>query len=978
MLKILHIIQTLSNGGATRSMLAAAKYLDNTQQSIVSLLPADTFGIQLAKEARMKVQEAPDKETLTRAIENADIVHIHFWNTPEMYELLQSELPAMRLLMTFHIAGDKPPQVITRELIDYADFALATGPYTYELPLIQDLPAEIKLQKTAMIYSGADFERLENLQPKPHDTFNVGYIGTIHFVKMHPNYIPMSAFIKIPNVRFIVCGGDGVQLRKQALQLGVENQFDFRGYVEDIQSVLEILDVFGYPLCEDNYSTAEQVLQEAMYAGIPSVIFSHGGAQRTVVHNYTGLIVNSELEYKEAIEYLYHYPEERARLGETAQKYAKALFGGENAAKATDGVYQRLMQQPKHKREWGITPGVSALEQTVSVFDLIRQSDEPSGAELFIQSLGDTAPQFTISLTSPHIHELFEVEQKIALSSPLLSSKYVGGILNYRNYYPNDAYLRLWAGLVLHQQGQYADAIIEFTAAINLGCEHWRVIWYLAQAAEKANQSALAEKMVREVIRVTVRDFQPAHDMLVHLLEVKQKLSKTPQQRIADEITNVCGNLEGKVILERGCDKEGQLISTLIKEYHAKEIIGIHANHDSQTICEVGRIEKTADTSSFADNYFDLVISNFYQTPPFEKFLTEMLRILKPNGFLYTTIASLWSCAWGHQFGVVHQGKTYHVQNTVLPPYCHLLITKEELLEHCLAHYEPELSEKMVACIFNVSAQNRLFFEDYAKIVNCSLFEIITIKGLTDEQLAKTYQPENIEQTLTRLRDKYSGYQDFSSNAIHLVLKKTAKTYPDKSWFWPILDKYRDADGHTLEEIKEAEQWTWQPKTEESLEQLITLLEDLFSIDEAFTYLEFGTCFGTTLTRLLTHFKKARAIGIETDEAKFKITHWLIEQMDRQRQLSNRVKLYNIHFNDVSLKAHSIDLIFMDGSHKYPDDFDLIMQLLTSDVLREVFLLVGELTVQNQETQNKLIKEVGEHYNVIIKPDENLWLLFKA
>jgi hypothetical protein len=54
------------------------------------------------------------------------------------------------------------------------------------------------------------------------------------------------------------------------------------------------------------------------------------------------------------------------------------------------------------------------------------------------------------------------------------------------------------------------------------------------------------------------------------------------------------------------------------------------------------------------------------------------------------------------------------------------------------------------------------------------------------------------------------------------------------------------------------------------------------------------------------------------------------------------------------------------------------MQLLTSDVLREVFLLVGEQTIQNREPQIRLVKELDKHYEIITKPDENLWLLFKA
>ncbi|MBW4576821.1 MAG: glycosyltransferase [Aphanothece sp. CMT-3BRIN-NPC111] len=191
-----------------------------------------------------------------------------------------------------------------------------------------------------MVYDAADLARVSCVRSKAPNTFNVGYIGTVHFLKMHPNYVAMSAMIDIPDVQFIVCGREDNYdlLKQQAQKLGVTETFDFRGYVEDIKSVIETLDVFGYPLCEGNYSTAELVLQEVTYAGVPPVIFPYGSAQRTVMHNHTGLIVNTELEYKEAIEYLYRHPEEQARLGCNAKEYAQRTFGAENAANINSGA----------------------------------------------------------------------------------------------------------------------------------------------------------------------------------------------------------------------------------------------------------------------------------------------------------------------------------------------------------------------------------------------------------------------------------------------------------------------------------------------------------------------------------------------------------------------------------------------------------------------------------------------------------------
>src|SRR5919199_2820742 len=456
-IKILHIMQWVCLGGATRAMIATAKYssqLGSFEHRVISLQTAVPAASEMAKEAGMTVVDAPDQGTIEREIEHADIVHVHYWNHPQMNEFLRLELPAMRLLMWFHVAGDKPPQIITKELVNYSDFAIPCNPYSYELPVFQNLLTEVRLKKIGMVYDAAEFDRVSDLQPKPHDTFNVGYIGSVSFGKMHTNYVPMSAAVNIPNVQFIVCGrGIENYLRQQAQQLGAAERFEFRGYVEDIKSVIEILDVYGYPLCEDTYAAAELNLQEAMYAGVPPVVFSYGGVKRLVIDNYTGLVVQSELEYKQAIEYLYHHPEERTRLSRNAREYAQQIFGAENAAKRLNPIYDRLMELPKREREWGMLSSVSLLDQPVSLQDLTGEPEELSGAQAFIQSLGDTAPQFTVSLTSPSIEELFEADRQIAASSTLLAMG-EGGLLQYQTYYPNDGYLRLWSGLVKQRRGQ--------------------------------------------------------------------------------------------------------------------------------------------------------------------------------------------------------------------------------------------------------------------------------------------------------------------------------------------------------------------------------------------------------------------------------------------------------------------------------------------------------------------------------------------
>ncbi len=352
MIRVLHVIQSLSLGGATRALIATAKYSTRAggfRHSAISLLPAAPEALNLAAEANVEVFNAPDRQSILRMMADADIVHVNFWNNPEVYDLLRSELPPVRLLLWYHIAGDGRPQIITRQLVEFADFNIASNPFTFQdVPVFRAMAADTKAQYVGMVYDAADYERVKEVQKREHPLFNVGYIGTVAFTKMHPNYVAMSSAVRIPEARFIVCGG-GIehQLRQQAHDLGDAHRFDFRGYVQDIRPVIEILDVYGYPLCENTYASSELNLQEVMVCGIPPVVFPYGGIKQLIVNDYTGMVVQTEKEYSDVLEHLHHDTAERQRIGRNAREYALQIFGAENAAKKLQPIYRSMMQQPK-------------------------------------------------------------------------------------------------------------------------------------------------------------------------------------------------------------------------------------------------------------------------------------------------------------------------------------------------------------------------------------------------------------------------------------------------------------------------------------------------------------------------------------------------------------------------------------------------------------------------------------------------------
>lgn len=505
MIKILHIIDALSAAGPTRSLISLAKYAAEQnlpQEHRVIALRSDSYPLSMfqAKREGITVLKNPDDEMIRGEIEQADIVEIHYWNNPVIAEFVRRDLPPMRLLTWFMVFGSHPPQVITSELLDYTDFALATTPLTLELPVFKERSKKWLDEKTDFLYGLSDWSRLENLQPQPHENFNVAYIGTVNFSKMYSRFVPMSAGIEVPNIKFLVCGG-GVekQLKEQAIEIGAEQKFEFRGYVENIKPVLEVLDVFGYPLCEDTYATSEKSIQEAMYAGVPPVVFPHGGCADLVRHEETGLVVNNETEYKQAIEYLYCHPEERRKLGRNAAIHARQAFDSKEAAQKKHAIYQKMTDQPKRPRKW---EGIATKEKAAS--------------EIFAESLGEPGRAFSVSLSGSDDSELMEAEKLIADSSELLAGG-EGGINQFRNHDPDDAHLRLWAGLILQRKGHHEKAVKEFDAVSKLGLHHWRVNWYKAQSAFKMGQIDTARGALTEV-SVEAPDFEDAGELLRKLL----------------------------------------------------------------------------------------------------------------------------------------------------------------------------------------------------------------------------------------------------------------------------------------------------------------------------------------------------------------------------------------------------------------------------------------------------------------------------
>jgi len=261
-------------------------------------------------------------------------------------------------------------------------------------------------------------------------------------------------------VRFEVYG-DGAwsaELERQFMALGCGERVRFHGHAEDLKTAFAELDVFGYPLAEDTYATSEKAIQEAMWAGIPPVVLAGNGAAGLVQTDRTGLVCENEQGYARAIDRLANDAPLRQRLGVAARTFAHENFDPTRNSARLRELFESTAALPRRLRS--PLPG---LYETA--------------ARKFVLSLGELAGPFAVSLKGPSAstpQTVAEADHAIAHSSAVLAQG-EGGVIHYRNIYPESPHLRFWSGLIALHSGKQDCAAQEFQAAVRSGLDPARI-----------------------------------------------------------------------------------------------------------------------------------------------------------------------------------------------------------------------------------------------------------------------------------------------------------------------------------------------------------------------------------------------------------------------------------------------------------------------------------------------------------------------
>ena len=430
--KILHITPHLG-GGVGRVLLNYFKETKNNESllhEIACLDDANRQAIETAEDVGLLLTDrlAGESRRLMTMVSRADIVIIHWWNHPLLFEfLVRTSLPPCRLVLWSHISGFHPPYVFTEKIFRYPDLFVFTTPISYETEEAKNCPDEIKMR---VIWSTGGVEHVRSIQHTANDEFTVGYIGTVDYAKLHPEFLALCNAIDIHKIRFIVCGGPSEKcIQNEAERFGLNKKMIFTGLVSDIRGYLSMFDIFGYPLAPYHYGTCDQSLAESMAAGVVPVVFANRMEKSMVRNGVTGIVAKDKKDYVDAVRALWSDSRLRAFLSNNAKEYALNTFTLEKMVKEWDMIFDEALSFPKKRRKW----------------ELYTPVEKISAADIFLESLGEQGKPFW-----DYCHAGNEKEKEHALEKivelgnvPLWQAETRGTVHHYYRFFSNDPVLEI-------------------------------------------------------------------------------------------------------------------------------------------------------------------------------------------------------------------------------------------------------------------------------------------------------------------------------------------------------------------------------------------------------------------------------------------------------------------------------------------------------------------------------------------------------
>ncbi len=346
-MKILHIAAHM--GGGIGSAYTGLGTCGQEQSVLLLEPPQDMTAVKRVKDAGFRIIQNADAAQTERELEQADAVVFSWHHHPALTKFLHDfpQIP-IRSILWCHVSGNYFP-AIPAEFLKKFDQCMFATPYSLNLPQVQVLGKEYIQEHFSVVYGLNDLSKFSRIQSKPHDSFKIGYVGTLGFCKLHPDFVEFCAAVDLPDAEFMMVGSPSTKemILENAAEKGIAEQFQFYGQLKDVKHALAEMDVFSYLLNPQHFGATENALLEAMAAGLPVVALDQCVEHYIIRDGVTGFLVHSPEEYGKTVRFLYENPSRAAEIGANARNEVLRMYQIQDNRERFLASCEKAMKQSK-------------------------------------------------------------------------------------------------------------------------------------------------------------------------------------------------------------------------------------------------------------------------------------------------------------------------------------------------------------------------------------------------------------------------------------------------------------------------------------------------------------------------------------------------------------------------------------------------------------------------------------------------------
>lgn len=233
-------------------------------------------------------------------------------------------------------------------------------------------------------------------------------------------------------------------------------------------------------------------------------------------------------------------------------------------------------------------------------------------------------------------------------------------------------------------------------------------------------------------------------------------------------------SFEGKKVLEIG----GSIPEKYVQ--NAQEWVSIDPRNTNFVSNNYYYIQGYAQSVNYPDNYFDYIFScnSFHHISRFDEALSELYRVLKTDGIVFSIFGPIWSAPDGcHIEHVPYQkGFINFWEEQLVPDWYHLVYNFKELYTILSANMENKKAYAIAEYIFFSNWINRMSIFEYYECIKNSKFLVVEFAGSSDwgyDHYNISYRNNLFDKFATWKQKTFSKFpEQYCIRDLNLVLKK--------------------------------------------------------------------------------------------------------------------------------------------------------------------------------------------------------------